>query len=269
MNDDLSREDHALMERISSAYGAYRFSRTRPPRRQRLRPWLAAAAMVAAGVVVAGVVLRPTSALASWTSTPTSSNPDALAADTEAACREQAATLVRVGQQADWPDDPALATMGRVPLVAFDERGAASAALFADRATASVWICAIIPVAGQPPYVELGGGSGTIPEDLGEIEIWTATAGWNSDYGGRWEIAGRVDSTVGQVTIVTADGRAVVATLDGGWFLAWWPTTSEPVRIDLHDADGALLDSVGLGDRYIYEPSCRITLLDRICLWEE
>lgn len=267
MTDELSRDDRELMESITAAFRPYRFNESRPSPR-RMRPWLAAAATVAALVVIAGLVWRPASALASWTSTPTSSDREALAADTESDCRQQSARLLRVGEQADWPDDPALAAMGHVPLVAYDQRGEASAALFADRATDSIWICAIIPVAGQPPYVELGGGSEVIPEDLGSVEIWAAAAGWNWDYGGRWEIAGRVDPGVGQLTILSEDARKAIATIDDGWFLAWWPSESEPVRIELHDADGELVDSIELGDRYAHEPSCRISVLDRICLWE-
>ena len=269
MSDELSREDLEVMASIDAAYRPYRFNAARPLRENRLRPWLAAAATVAVLVVVAGIVWRPPSAFATWTSAPTSSDPQALAADTASACRQQAATLMQAGDQADWPEDPALAVMGRLPLVAYDQRGDASAALFADRETDSIWTCAIIPVAGQPPYVELSGGAGLIPEDLGSIEIWAGTASWNWDYGGRWQLAGRVDPNIGQVTIVTEDDRTVIATIDDGWFLAWWPSESGPVRIDLHDADGELLDSIDLGDRYAHEPSCRISLLDRFCLWEQ
>lgn len=267
MTDELDREDRETIAAIDAAFRPYRFDASRPLARRSRGPWMAAAATVAIVVIVAAIVWRPASAFGSWTSEPTTSDPQALADDTARACRQQAQTLVRVGEQADWPDDPALAAMERVPLVAYDQRGEASAALFADRETDSMWICAIVPVTGQPAYVELAGGTGLIPEDLGQVEVWTATAGWNSDYGGRWEIAGRVDAAVGQLTIVTEDEREVIATIDDEWFLAWWPSESEPVRLELHDAGGSLLDTIDLGDRYAHEPSCRLAFLE-FCLWQ-
>lgn len=266
MSDDLTREDREGMELIDAAYRPYRFNASRPLRPRPLRPWLIATATVAVVIVVAGITWRPPSALASWTSIPTASDPEARAA-TVTACRQHAARLIRVAEEAEWPSDAALKAMGHLPLVAHDQRGLASAALFAEQATDSLWTCAIIPVAGQPPYVELSGGTGMIPEDVGQIEIWAATAGWNGDYGGRWEIAGRVESEVARVTIVTEDGRTVIGTVADGWFLAWWPTQSEPVRIELRAAGGEHLESIELGDRYSQEPSCRVSFW-RICVWE-
>jgi len=262
MTDNLTPAERELLHAIRAAYGPYRLPTARQPVRRRLWPWTAALAAVAAGLIVLAVVLGPPSAVASWTPAPTSSDPEALPDATVDSCRQQAGRLINVGVRADRPEDPSLRAMGRLPLVAYDQRGEASAALFADEEARAAWICAIVPVAGQPPYVELAGGSALVPDDLGPVEIWTATAGWNSDYGGRWEIAGRVDPEVEQLTVVTEDDRQVVATLSDGWFLAWWPSEAEPVRIDLHTADGVLLDTIDLGDRYALEPSCKV-----FCLW--
>lgn len=239
-------------------------SRQRPLGRQ---PWLAAGIAVVA--VVAFLVILPAgnSALGSWTSVPTSSERIALADSTVDACRDQAVTLVRVGAEADWPDDPALRSMQQLPLVAHDQRGAASAALFADEDDHAAWICAVVPVEGQPPYVELSGGGEVIPEDYGEVEIWTASAGWNSNYGGRWEIAGRVDGDVEHLSVVREDGRDVVATIDHGWFLAWWPSESEPVSAELRDRGGNVIHTVSFGDAYTHEPTCKVSFLDRFCVW--
>lgn len=231
------------------------------------RPWIALAAAIVVLVVVAGVVSAPDSVLGSWTSVPTSSERGALDDTTVRACREQAATLQHVGEAAGWPEDSNLELVDRLPLVAHDQRGEASAALFAGEDESAALICAVIPVAGQPPYVELGGGGELVPDDFGPIEIWTATAGWNSDYGGRWEVAGKVDGQVARVTMIREDGRDVVATIDHGWFLAWWPSESEPVSVDLHAADGELIERISLGARYAHEPSCKLSFLDRICLW--
>ena len=266
MTDELSPADRKLMNSIRSTYAAYRLPTDRKLVRRRLWPWTAALAAVAAGVIVLALVTGPPSALASWTSAPTSSDPEALPDATVDACRQQAATLIRVGEQARWPEDPSLRAMVAAPLVAYDERGTASAALFADGQERAAWICVIIPVAGQPPYVELGGGSALVPEDLGSIEVWTATAGWNSDYGGRWEIAGRVDPEVGRLMVHTEDDREVVATIYDGWFLAWWPSEAEPVRLEIAAAGGNP-ETIDLEDRYAHEPSCKVSLFGRFCLW--
>jgi hypothetical protein len=235
------------------------------------RPWARYPLLVAGVTVAVGAVLaiRPlgNSALGSWTSVPTSSERVAMADATVDACRERASALMRVSTGDRRPEDPAPHSMEALPLVAHDQRGEASAALFADEAGHSAWICAVYPVDGQPPYVELSGGGDMRPEDFGEIEVWAASAGWNWDYGGRWEIAGRVVDDVGEVTVVREDGRDVVATVDHGWFLAWWPSESEPIAIELRDDDGAVVDTVSLGDSYSMEPSCKVAFLDSICLW--
>lgn len=264
MSDELTNEDRELMKSIGVAFRPYRLPASRSSRRS-MRPWFAAIAIVVV-VGVVGIVWRPPSTLATWTSAPTSSNREELPDATVRACRQQAARLIAVGADAGWPEDPTLGDMRSVPLVAHDQRGAASAALFADEERGSVWICAIIPVAGQPSYVELSGGTGAVPEDFGDIEVWTASSGWNWDYGGRWEIAGRIAPDVAEVTIAREDGESVVATLDDGWFLAWWPSESDPVRLDLRDSAGEPLDSIDLGDRYAHEPSCRASLFG-ICVW--
>jgi len=258
LTDDLTADEQTLARSIEAAYRPYVIAE-RLQSQRRLGPWIAAAATLVTVLVVIGVALRPSSALASWTAEPTTSDRAALGPATERACRDQARTWIDRGRQAGWPEDPSLSEMARLPLVAFDQRGEASAALFADDDAA--YICAIIPVPGpKPSYVELGGGTGMIPEDFGLIEVWAGGSGWNSDYGGRGEIAGRVDPEVRQATLILQDGTAVIATIDDGWFLAWWPSESSPVRIDLHAAEGEMLDTVDLGERYVHEPSCRLMI---------
>jgi hypothetical protein len=231
------------------------------------RPWLIAGSAVVAAAALFAIVPVGNSVLGTWTSVPTSSERVALADATVDACRDQATTRIRVFAEADVPDDPALEAMPRLPLVAHDQRGEAAAALFADVDDHAAWICAVVPVDGQPPYVELTGGGGLVPDDYGVVEVWTASAGWNSDYGGRWEIAGRVEGDVEQVTVEREDGREVVATVDHGWFLAWWPSEAEPVSAELRDGDGTVVDTVSFRDEYAHEPSCKVMFLDRLCLW--
>lgn len=254
-----------MMPAFAQADWGTRISIARPARGRQL--WLGLAAAIAAAVAIVVILPAGNSALGSWTSIPTSSERIALADATVDACRDRAATVISVGEAAGWREDESLRSVDRLPLVAHDQRGDASAALFADEEDHAAWICAIVPVEGQPSYVELNGGGGLVPEDFGAVEVWTASAGWNWDYGGRWEIAGRVDEDVDGVTLVREDGRVVVATLDGGWFLAWWPSESEPVSMELRTSAGAT-DTVTLGDAFAHEPSCKISFLDRICIWQ-
>lgn len=266
-NDGPSFDERGFAAQIKLAFERYRLP-DRPLRRRRpVRLWLASFAAVAAVVVVGAIVLRPPSALATWTREPTSSELEALAGATEDACREKAAVWQRRGAQADWPDDPAMREMGALPLVAHDQRGEASAALFAEEGSGSAAICAIIPVAGQPDYVELSVSTGGVPQEFGPVSVWLAAGGSNWDYGSRWEIAGRVAPAVEELVIVRSDGERVTATLRDGWFLAWWPATSHPIQLQITTGDRA--EMVDLGDRFdVGGPPCRVMrILDEVCIW--
>ena len=264
-NDGLSPDEQGFVAQIEAAYERYRLP-DRPLRRRRpLRLWLASFAAVAAVVVLGAIVLRPPSTLATWTREPTSSELEGLADASEDACRDQAAAWQTRGARAGWPDDPAMRDMSALPVVAHDQRGEASVTLFADADSRSAAICAIIPVAGQPPYVELVANRDLIPEDFGSASIWLAAVGSNWDYGSRWEIAGRVAADADDVVIVRSDGERVTATLRGGWFLAWWPDLSHPVQLEITSEDEG--EVVDLGDRYPIDGPCRLTILDRWCLW--
>ncbi len=264
--DGLTPEEQRLAAQIKDSYSPYRLAKSSLRRRRPVPLWLTSLSAVAAAVVVGAMVLRPPSALATWTNEPTSSDLDALASATEDACRDQAAQWQRIGVQSGWPDDPSMRDMARLPLAAHDQRGEAAAALFGDADRRSLAICVIVPVAGQPAYVELGAATDIIPEEYGDVSVWMATAGSNWDYGSRWEVAGRAGENVDELVIVRADGERVTATLDGGWFLAWWPDWSEPIRIEV-SVDGDT-ESIDLGDRYDSGgPPCRVYLFDQWCLW--
>ncbi len=266
--DHLTSEEQSLVARINAAYESYRFPAGPLRHRRPVRLWLASLAAVSAAVVVGAIVLQPRSALATWTSEPTSSELPALTDATEDACREQAATRLGVGTRAGWPDDPTMRDMARLPRVAHDQRGEASAALFADVDSGTMAICVIIPVAGQPDEVELTGGTGGIPEDFGSVSVWMAAGGSNWDYGSRWEIGGRVAADVDELVIVRADGERVTATIDGGWFLAWWPSSSHAAQLQITTGDD--VQTVELGDRYnLGGPPCRVGVpfLGDFCIW--
>jgi hypothetical protein len=124
----------------------------------------------------------------------------------------------------------------------------------------------IIPVNGQPDYVELTATTEGIPEDFGPVSVWLAAGGSNWDYGSRWEIAGRVAPEVEKLIIVRSDGERITATLDNGWFLAWWPHWSVAARMEV-TLDG-VVETIDLGGRYDSGgPPCRVSLFDGWCVW--
>lgn len=256
----LTSEDVRVMSDIRRAYARYRYSGG-DPRRHRGRAWIAGAVVLAGVAVAAALALRPSSAVATWTREPTSSETNALADATIDACGEQAAHRERVAVEAGHPADPAAQQLEDLPLVAHDQRGDASAALFADLDSGAAAICAIVSVEGQPPYVELTAATGLIPDDRGLASIWIAAAGTNWDYGSRWEMAGRVAPGVDRVVIVRDDGERVTATLEDSWFLAWWPSGAHPVALEISE-DGAPVETIDLGDEFDREPPCRIRLRD-------
>jgi hypothetical protein len=235
-------------------------------RHRRMRLLAAIAAVVAVVLVLVALTTRPSSALATWTRESTSSDLAALADATVDACRERAAALIRRGEEMAPPNDPEVHAMAALPLVAHDQRGDASAALFADERGRSAAICMIVPVAGQPPYVELSAGTGLVPDDVGPVSVWSGSAASNWDYGSRWVIAGRVSDDVESLVVVPRDGEHVTATLQDGWFIAWWPASSHPVAFEVTVA--GTTERIEVGDRYdAGGPPCRVPMLGPVCLW--
>ena len=53
-------------------------------------------------------------------------------------------------------------------------------------------------------------------------------------------IAGRIAATVSRVEVTLASGDSLDATLGVGYYLAWWHTADDPVRIRAFDAAGPL-----------------------------
>lgn len=57
-------------------------------------------------------------------------------------------------------------------------------------------------------------------------------------------VVGRVSGVAPTVTVVTTDGRHVTASVQSGYYLAWWPSGADAVSINAVDADGALIGQV-------------------------
>jgi hypothetical protein len=53
-----------------------------------------------------------------------------------------------------------------------------------------------------------------------------------------------VDQAVESVKVLRADGAKVDATVNSGYFVAWWPTVDEVVNVTATDSAGATLATV-------------------------
>jgi hypothetical protein len=60
---------------------------------------------------------------------------------------------------------------------------------------------------------------------------------------------GQVTSTVSQVRIRLIDGRNVEASIGGGFFLAWWPSSSRAASVTASGPNGTVLGACQLVDR--------------------
>jgi hypothetical protein len=63
------------------------------------------------------------------------------------------------------------------------------------------------------------------------------------------DTSGRVGSGVSAVTFVLGDGSHVTASVENGWFLAWWPGTQTTVAAEVSTSEGThtqqLYDPIG------------------------
>lgn len=57
-------------------------------------------------------------------------------------------------------------------------------------------------------------------------------------------VVGRVSGVARTVTVVTTDGRRVTASVQSGYYLAWWPSGADAVSIKAVDVHGSLIGQV-------------------------
>lgn len=57
-------------------------------------------------------------------------------------------------------------------------------------------------------------------------------------------VVGQVAPEVASVIIEREEGEPVTATVSGGYFLAWWPSSADIVRITAYDEDDNALGSI-------------------------
>ena len=209
--------DEQLSAEIKRAFGRFRAvpasveelaaDRTRT-RRRFGRPALvrlsAGGMALAACLAIAAVVLQPfapasqpASVFASWRQVPTSPDP-AMAAWASSHCGDT-----------------------HLPLIIQDQRGAASLFVFADGSqwvTCTVWT--IDSSLGKGSFSSIGGPSQYSAG--GKLELLTESQNWAVGGEGMDAIFGQAPGAA-TVTVVTADGVEVQASVKDGLFAAWWP----------------------------------------------
>jgi hypothetical protein len=195
-----------------------RFNRTRRV------GWLPLAGLVLAAFVLGGCSIgrfvQPVEdALATWSDHPLP--PDA------------ALTAKAVSDQASCVADP-----GPIHVLIQDRRTQFSAA-FLFSAPNAFGSCFVTSGGGG-----MSGGSGPPPGPMaGPISIDDNGAG--SLGGGEVRsLGGRVLNTASRVVVQLVDGRSVVASLNNGYWLAWWPDTTLASKVVASDTSGAAIGTV-------------------------
>ena len=261
MREPMQRsDDAALYSAVRRAFSSYHVrrgearSRTErrvpTPKRRLLTASLVGvplAAVAVAAVVVLGTITAPPAAFAGWTATPTSTDP-AVAEIVEDACREllhhpaDDPNFERMYDEEQrrkisaWPDPATL------PLVAQDQRGEVILAFFTD---GHIYADCTIQQNGERGYGaislgELEGGSFGVLRVVGGV----IAEGSPDGIPPLRSVIGQAAPEVASVSIVRDEGEPVTATVSGGYFLAWWPSSADVVRITAYDEDGNALGSI-------------------------
>jgi hypothetical protein len=222
------------------------------PRSGLERPALAVggAAAVAGAVVAVSLVGLSTDtprAFAGWSATP-SAQGGHQAREAEAACRSRLPTSARIkraqetasGPHKPWPIPSFTAGSWRTTVI--DTRGPYTMILFVAAHGAAELSCFS---ARHQPAVSLGGGFATHsppPVRAGHLSIVSSGSTTTPPNEGSQHfslLVGRTGPDVTGVTLRLRDGTRVRASLDNGWFTAWWPGTQRGTATEVTTSDRA------------------------------
>jgi hypothetical protein len=219
------------------------------PRSGIQRPALAVggAAVVAGAVVAVSLVGLGTDtprAFAGWSATPTAPKGDQVRTAQEA-CMSRLPTSAGIehrqetasGPHRPWPI-PSITT-GSWHAVVIDTRGPYTMILLAAAHGAAELSC----FSGRQP-ISLGGSFGTHPPPpvpAGHISLVSSGSTTTPrDEGSHHfsQLVGRTGPGVTGVTLRLRNGTRVTASLDNGWFLAWWPGTQRGTATEVTISTG-------------------------------
>ena len=220
--------------------------------------WTAAAGVVGLSTVVAAAVVLLSAgapaAYAGWTATPASASHSAVAIAVRKCYRSPGSTGVVF-------DRPVLSeTRGRSTAVVFVVDGSAYMCLY-NAVLPDVEERSLGPLHAAPgpdrlslPYGEYaGGGYGKLPKKLFKAlkqhpgKRSTGLALNNFDRGagrGFWAV-GRAGNRISSVIFGFAGHKPVVASIQNGWYFAWWPWAAEPTSATITTSNGAATSPMG------------------------
>lgn len=230
------------------------------------KAWAAVGALSVAlsAVIVATVLLLSSSAsvaYADWSPNPTPASASAIASASSTCANAFTGTGADANQRA-FSQQPVLAETRGVstalveisdgdlyscvtgrnpqlpsPAIKISDYGAATQAPGADQITA-------------PYELQSGGGGGYIgpeiprpPRSASQTQVLDYLAVKEAHGFGR-NALGQAGSDVKAVSFTFADGQSVSATLQNGWYFAWWPWLTEPTSATVTTASGTLSSPV-------------------------
>jgi hypothetical protein len=225
----------ARAEEVPDAVARRLTSRDYRPRTRDLRPPLAAGVLATAGLATAVVLLvglgaRTPEAFAGWTPTPTPS-PRGQIADAEASCRERLTALPTPPRGAVTPAP--LPPAEPMSPVLTDTRGPFTFVILAGQHSSASCI-------SGPSFTSVSTNSSTTAPPTVPADRIVLSAEYHTAHDGQaYSFAeGHTGTNVTAATLRLADGTRVQASSDNGWFVAWWPGSSDVVSSDLTTAHG-------------------------------
>lgn len=183
------------------------------------RRFLVAVSVTAVMGVCAQVFMKPPNAFASWTATP-QALPLAHGGGEFSRCLSEAPPL-----------PPGVLSAANSKPVLAERRGSFTAALLVDSSTVTICIHDDrTRAAGRVPRVATPAGASIVLE----------ANGGSQDEGEVRYVFGTVADHVGEVVVHLANGDDVKASVEGGQFLAWWPSGRTPASIEARRGNAIL-----------------------------
>jgi hypothetical protein len=221
LEDDLRAALATRADEVPARAGARVRAHGYRPRTRSVRPPVAAGAITAAAAAGAAVGLLALtadtpSAFAGWSATPTR-GAHRQVTGAEATCRQRLAQHVPPPRAPTPRRSPSIA-VGHLAPVLTDTRGPFTWVIFAsDHGSASC-------ISG-PSFTALSGSVSSRPQTApaGQVALSSSSQTTTPDGNGYSFTEGRVGAGVTAVTLVLDDGTPVQTTVQGDWFVAWWP----------------------------------------------
>jgi hypothetical protein len=196
------------------------------PRTRSLRPPVAVGGVTVAAATGAAVWLfalspQTPSAFAGWTATPGTAAPGQVSG-AESKCQDRVASLPTGPASANGSAPTGSApSLGQLQPVLADTRGPFTWVILANSDVSSYASCITGP---SLTAVSANGSSTPLSASAGQVKL-SLSSETRTPGGDSYSFAeGRAGSGVTAATLVLADGTDVQATLQNGWFAAWWPS---------------------------------------------